>query len=575
MKMVFSFVKNYKFALFMALFLMLVELVVELVQPIIMGIMIDEGITKSNMDIVLYWATILLILSVVAFVAGIISSFYASKVSQYTGYDLREALYSKIQAFSTSQIQKFTTSSLITRLTNDVTQIQSFLFTSVRIMLRAPLFILGGMIMSFTVNVPLAWILLSVVPVLLVIMFILLTKGVRLFGDVQAKLDRLNTVIRENLFGIRLVKSFNRGPFESERFSKENESLRLSNRQALRLMEYTMPVVMLGLNVTMVAILWGGSIQLRFGDAQTGDIVAIINYATRILGAFGVFTFLLLTFSRGKASAERLEKVLSEAPKDSITTGKKRPSLQGGIAFQKVFFHYEEKDVSVLKEVSFEVRPSETIGILGETGSGKSSLLQLIPNLIQPSSGHIFLDRLPMSELDPAYIRKQIGIVPQEAHLFSGTIKDNLLWGKNDATDEQLVEAAKDASIHEFIMSLPDQYDTLIGQRGVNLSGGQKQRLSLARALVREPKILLLDDSTSALDAQTEKQVLSALAKRKCTVINVAQKVSSVKDSDQILLLKDGIVQERGTHQELLRSSSYYQQIYQSQVGKGVYASGE
>ncbi|QDP41807.1 ABC transporter ATP-binding protein [Radiobacillus deserti] len=575
MKTVLSFVKNYKFALFLALFLMVVELAVELVQPIIMGIMVDDGITKRDMDIVLDWATILLVLSVVAFAAGIISSFYASKVSQYTGYDLREDLYNRIQAFSTSQIQRFTTSSLITRLTNDVTQIQAFLFTSVRIMLRAPLFILGGMVMSFTVNVPLAWILLSIVPVLLVIMFVLLTKGVRMFGMVQQKLDRLNTVIRENLFGIRLVKSFNRGAYESERFAKENESLQKSNRQALRLMEYTMPVVMLGLNVTMVAILWVGSIQLRFGDAQTGDIVAIINYATRILGAFGVFTFLLLTFSRGKASAERIEKVLVEFPKDSIVTEKQKLSLQGGITFQQVSFQYGGKDLYVLKNVSFEVVPGETVGVLGETGSGKSSLLQLIPNLIQASSGQILLDGVRMEELDPAHIRKQIGMVPQEAHLFSGTIKDNLLWGKNDATDEEIIEAAKDASIHEFIMTLPQQYDTQIGQRGVNLSGGQKQRLSLARALVRAPKILLLDDSTSALDAQTEKRVLSALAKRKCAVINVAQKVSSVKDSNQILLMKNGEIHEKGTHQELLKSSAYYQQIYQSQVGKGVYASGE
>lgn len=569
MKRIFRFIKPYRFAMWIALFFTLFELAFELVQPIMMARIIDDGIVAGNMTVVYTWGGLLLGLSFLVFVGGIINSFYAAKVSQGVGTDIRQGLFLKIQEFAFHQFQKFPASSLITRLTNDITQIQNFLYMGLRIALRAPLFIIGGMIMAYTVHTGLANILLFTVPILLFITLWILKKGIFYFQRVQRKLDGVNRVIRENLLGMRLVKAYAREDFEEKRFVKENASLKEDNRKALILMEMTMPILMFGMNTGIMIILWFGHEQLMTGGAQAGEIVAIINYATRIMFSFTVFSFLMMGYSRAKVSATRVTDVLEEKTVAVEPTKREEEQINGNIDFDHVSFRYEQD--LVLHDLSFSVKAGEMVGILGETGAGKSSLFQLIPRLYEATTGEIFIDGKPINSYHLEHLRENIGFVPQEAHLFSGTIRENIGWGKSNANLEEIMEAAKEAEIHDFIMTLPEGYDTQIGQRGVNFSGGQKQRLSIARALVRKPRILLLDDSTSALDARTEATILETLKKQACTILLIAQKISSVKDADQILLLQDGRIIASGDHETLLKEDPYYQKIYSSQAeGKEV-----
>ncbi|QHE54044.1 ABC transporter ATP-binding protein [Pontibacillus sp. HMF3514] len=571
MKAVLTYLRSYKFSFVMAIVLMLVELAVELSQPFLMGVIIDQGILQKDMSAVATWGGLLLGLSLVAFAAGIASSFFAANVSQGVGHDLRRDMYEKIQAFSPIHFQSFPTSSLITRLTNDVTQVQGFLFMGMRIMLRAPLFIIGGMIMAFVVHAQLAGILLMAVPFLFILMFWIMTKGVRLFQKVQKRLDGVNRVIRENLVNMRLVKAYDRGEYERQGFLNVNIPLMKSNKTALRLMETTMPIVMFGMNVALVALLWFGALELRTNGAQEGELVSVLNYGTRMMFSFSVFTFLIMMFSRGRASATRITEVLhqestSEVWKDTSP----QKDISGSITFESVSFSYPSSQVPALHDVSFNIGAGEMVGILGETGSGKSSLTQLIPRLYEPTSGTIYIDGQDSSEINIKALRKQVGFVPQEAHLFTGTIRENIAWGKDDATNEEIQRAAEEANIHRFIESLAEGYDTQIGQKGVNLSGGQKQRLSIARALVKKPSVLVLDDSTSALDANTEADILRTLQELKCTVFIIAQKISSVKEADHIIVLRQGSIVDQGNHNALLQNSKMYQRIYESQVQKGV-----
>lgn len=569
MKKLFKYIFPYKYATIIALVLTGFELVVELIQPVLMAKIIDEGITNGDMNPVYLWGGILLLLSFIAFVAGIVNSLYSSLVGQGVGYDLRRDLFEKIQQFAFKDFQEIPTSSLITRLTNDVTQIQNFLFMSLRIALRAPLFILGGMIMAFTVNVKLATILLISVPLLMVIVLTLIRKGVSLFQLVQEKLDTVNSIIQENLVGIRLIKAFTRGTHEQGRFEKVNKLLREDNKKALQIMEMTMPILMFGMNVAMVIILWFGSLQLDMGGAKAGEIVAVLNYGTKIMFAFTVFSFVMMNYSRAQASSRRLVEIFEQQTDaeqlKTLSTGK---IIVGKVEFQHVRFNYPQALKPTLNDISFTAEAGQRIGILGETGSGKTSLFQLIPRLFEASEGHITIDDEDIKKYEKEELRKQIGMVPQEAHLFTGTVKENIGWGKESATFDEIIEAAKKAEIHEFIMTLPHQYETMVGQRGVNLSGGQKQRLSIARAIIRQPSILLLDDSTSALDAKTERNILASIKDQACTTFIIAQKISSVINADQILLLEEGRIVAKGTHEELLKESESYRRIYKSQMQK-------
>jgi ATP-binding cassette subfamily B multidrug efflux pump len=567
---VISFLKPYRVAMGVALFLMLLELFVELGQPLIMAKIIDDGIMQKDLSVVLQWGGILIGMSFLAFLSGITNSFYAAHVSQSLGYDVRRGLFEKVQSFSFADFNRFPTSSLITRMTNDVQQIQNTMFMSLRIAMRAPLLVLGGIIMAFLVNVKLALIITIAIPLLLLFLSWVMKRGGELFQSVQEKLDGVNNVMRENLSGIRLIKAFLRRGHEAKRFTAATENLKDETVSVLRLMELTMPVLLLVMNLGIIGVLWFGSFEISAGNATVGEVVAIVNYATRITGAFSIISWIIMAFSRAKASSNRISKVLST--ETDLSERDERELLpeqvDGKVEFRSVTFQYPGSSSPVLQNISIVAKPGETIAILGATGAGKSSLFQLIPRLYETTEGSILIDGIPIDLIKAEALRNLIGYVPQEALLFSGSVKDNIAWGKPEATIEEMIFAAESAQIHETIMKLPKQYDTVVGQKGVNLSGGQKQRISISRAILRKPKILLLDDSTSALDLKTEAKLLHALREYTCTTLIITQKISTAMEADKIILLEEGKILAEGKHDELLRSSSLYQQIFKSQFGE-------
>ncbi|MBA2870539.1 ATP-binding cassette subfamily B protein [Anoxybacillus calidus] len=566
---VLSYLKPYAKWMILAWGLMLVELAVELWHPWLMAKIIDDGILKNDFSVVWKWGGIMLGTSFIAFVAGIANSFTAAHVGQNFGFALRNRLFEKVQSFSFSNLNQFPTSSLITRMTNDVTQIQNTVFMSLRIMLRAPLLVLFGTVMALFVHFKLALILVFTIPILLLFLIWMMNKGMSLFKMVQQKLDQVNEVMRENLAGMKLIKAMMRGEHEQRRFIKANEDLMKRTIQSVQIMELSMPVLLFVMNIGIIIILWFGNMNIQIGSAKAGEVVAIVNYATRITSALSIFTFILIVFSRAKASAQRISEVLTVnidlSDREEIhheTTIK-----EGKVVFEDVYFQYPNTHAPVLKNISFIAHPGETIAILGATGSGKSSLLQLIPQLYDVNKGRVLIDDIDVRDMNQEMLRKEIGFAPQEVLLFSGTVKENIAFGKEDASMEEIMEAAKHAQIHETIMKLPNAYDTMVGQKGVNLSGGQKQRLSIARALIRKPKILLLDDSTSALDLKTEAGLFKALKSYTCTTFIVTQKVSTAMEADTILLLDEGTLLAKGNHECLLERCALYQKIVQSQLG--------
>ncbi|MED3687848.1 ABC transporter ATP-binding protein [Peribacillus butanolivorans] len=570
MKKLFSFLKPYRLLITLALFLMIVELGVELLQPLFIAKIIDDGILQKDLSVVIKWGSIMVGLSIFSFLGGIVNSFTASHVSQSFGHDVRKSLFGKIQAFSFANLNNISTSSLITRMTNDVTQLQNTVFMGLRIMARAPLIVLGGAIMAITVNLKLSLVLVISIPILVFFLGWVMKRAAKLFKLVQKKLDNVNSVMRENLIGMRLIKAFLRKEHEIKRFDEANDELKRKTVTSLRLIETTMPVLMLVMNLAILVILWLGSEFIATGDIQVGEVVAIVNYATRIAASLSVFSWLIMVISRAKASAERVTEIF-ETPID-LDEGKMESQSgdvkAGSIEFQDVSFRYPGSGTPVLKNLSFTVEAGESLAIIGATGSGKTSLFQLIPRLYEVERGSIFIDSQDVKNIPLDSLRKRIGYVPQEALLFSGSIKNNIAWGKENATMEELMTAAEHAQVHETVMKLPKQYETQLGQKGVNLSGGQKQRLSIARALVRRPKILLLDDSTSALDLKTEGKLLNALKSYTCTTLIITQKISTAMEADKILLLENGEMLAEGKHEELIKTSTLYRKIVHSQFGE-------
>ncbi|MBN8211133.1 ABC transporter ATP-binding protein [Bacillus sp. NTK071] len=570
MQNVLAYIKPYRVAATIAALLMLVELVVELWLPLMMADIIDNGIVKENLNVITRLGIYMVVLTVVSFIASIINTFLAAYVSQHFAFDLRKALFEKVQSFAFKDFNRFPTSSLITRLTNDVNQVQLVVFMGLRIMVRAPLLVVGGVVMAFVVDVQLALLLTAAIPLVMVFLYFVMKKGVPLFSSVQDKLDRVNGVMRENLVGVRLIKAYLRGKHEQRRFKGVNEDLMNQTVSSLRLIELATPVLLILMNVAIVAVVWFGGLKVVAGTAQVGEISAIITYGTRITVALTMFSFILMILSRARASAFRMQEVLTTETiqeEGLKTTMKELKTLQ----FHDVSFHYPDSEDDVLKQVSFSAKQGQFIGVIGATGSGKSSLVQLIPRLYEPTEGTITLNGRNVEDYQLEELRNRIGMVPQEAILFSGTISDNIRWGKENASLGEILSAAKAAQIHSFIMSLPNQYETVLGQKGINLSGGQKQRLSIARALIRKPEILILDDSTSALDLNTEADLQRSLSDLQSMVILIAQKISSIKEADKILLLEDGELIGEGTHDELLLNHSVYRDIFVSQYGEEAY----
>ncbi|MGE7091176.1 ABC transporter ATP-binding protein [Lysinibacillus sp. NPDC048646] len=568
MKEIFSYVKPYKWTAIFALCLMLLELFVELVQPIIMAKIIDEGVRAQNHELIWQWGAVLLILSFLAFIAGVVNSYFSSHTAQSFAFDLRNAMFEKIQSFTLATYQKFSTASLITRLTNDVTQVQTVLFMSLRIMLRAPLAVVGSIVMAFVVNAKLALFLVIGAPIIFVFLVFMVSKGVSYFGRVQKRVDRLNRVLQENLQAIRLVKAYLRGTYEASRFEQVASHLKIDTVKALRTMEYIMPVLLFIMNMSLLAVLWFGTKQIATGTTPLGDIVAIVNYAMRMTGSFSMFAFIIIFYARAKASAERMEEVLAvENEVEVVSTSEEASSKAkfGELAFDNVSFTYPGAEKPVLSNVSFQVKAGEKLAIMGATGAGKSTLLQLIPRFYDVTSGQISVEGKDVQQWDLQELREIIGYVPQQSLLFTGSIADNIRWGDAEAEMDEVLKATMQAQIHASVEDFPNGYDTRVGQKGVNLSGGQKQRLSIARALLRKGHLLMLDDSTSALDVKTEQALWEALSDERATMLVVTQKIRTAKEADRILLIDAGEVVAYGTHDELLQSSLLYKKIAISQ----------
>lgn len=565
------FLKPYWKLAILAPLMMVVEVVMDLYQPRLLAAIIDQGIPAGDMEYILRTSLVMLIVALVGMGGGVGCTIAASKASQNYGADLRAALFDRVQAFSSSNLDRFGTSSLIIRLTNDVTQVQNIVMMGLRIMVRAPLLGLGGLAMALSINPRLSLILVVVLPLVGLGMVQIVRRVFPLFEQVQKRLDRVNTIMRENLAGARVVKAFVRSRHEERRFKTANESLMTKTIQASRLVVLGMPLIMLGMNMSVVAVLWLGGIQVHAGTMQVGEVMAFIEYLTFILFSLGMVTMLFVSLSRASASAARINEVLEEEVtiRDS-DSAREVPVREGRVEFRDVNFSYPgDRSEPVLEGITFTARPGEMIAILGGTGVGKSTLVNLIPRLYEPTSGAITIDGRAIQDYSLHALRQGISMVPQETILFSGPVRENIAWGNPGATEEEIQRAARMAQAHDFIVQLPDGYDTRLEQRAVTLSGGQKQRIALARGLVKGAKILILDDSTSAVDMATEARIQQALRERvRITTFTIAQRISSVMAADMIMVLEDGRITARGSHEELLYSSDIYRELYESQFGE-------
>ncbi|NLM47432.1 MAG: ABC transporter ATP-binding protein [Epulopiscium sp.] len=572
MKKILTYLKPYRRTAILAPLLMFIEVIMDLLQPTLLSRIVDNGINAGNIDYIIKTGIFMISVAFIGGLGGFGCIISSTITSQNFATDLRSDLFKKIQSFSFSNLDKFKTGSLITRLTNDVTQVQNIVLMSLRIMVRAPLLFIGGIIMAMSINLKLTLILIISIPILIISVSLIIKKGFPLFTLVQEKIDRVNTVMRENLAGIRVVKAFVREEKEKARFHNANLELTETMINASKLISSTMPVMMLIMNLSIVAVLWFGGLQINAGAMKEGQLIAFINYLTQILFSLLMIAFILMMVSRAKISAERIIEVLeTEVDIKDAETARDIEITRGEVIFENVSFQYTgAKGDAVLKNISFKAESGQTVAILGGTGSGKTTLVNLIPRLYDVSSGRILIDHQDIRNYKLNALRKGIGVVLQKSVLFSGTIRDNLKWGNKNVSDEKMIAACKAACAHDFIMSFPEQYDTLLGQGGVNLSGGQKQRLSIARALIKEPKILILDDSTSAVDMETESKIQKALKEMKgTTIFIIAQRISSVMNADKIIVLEDGEIVAEGRHEELLKTSPIYQDIYHSQIREG------
>lgn len=552
---------------------MLLEVATDLIQPALMAQIIDKGIASGNIYFIVRTGLLMVATALIGMIGGIGCTIFASNAAQNFSADLRTDLFKKVQSFSFEDLDKFKTASLITRLTNDVVQVQNVVLAMLRTLVRAPLLCVGGIIMALLINPSLALILLATVPILVISLAIIIRKGFPLFTEMQRRLDQVNTVMRENLAGVRIVKAFVRSDYENKRFAKANDGLMEIAVKASKLVGLTMPIMFLVMNLSIVAVIWFGGIRVDGGNMQVGQVMAFITYMTQILFSLMMVAFMLMMVSRAKASAERIQEVLDTEIQIKDAVNSLKCEITGGrIDFQNVSFTYQSAGARpVLQNISFTAMPGETIAILGSTGSGKSTLVSLIPRFYEVTEGRVLIDGYDVKDLSLDNLRSKISMVLQESILFSGTIRDNICWGRQDASDREVIDAAKAAQAHEFISKLPEGYSTILGQRGVNLSGGQKQRLSIARALLRKPKILILDDSTSAVDVVTEVRIQDSLRQMGNSVcFIIAQRISSVMEADKIIVLEDGEIADIGSHGELMNSSRVYQDIYLSQLGEGV-----
>lgn len=579
MKRYAKYLKPYIGAVIAGPLLMLVEVVGEVFLPYLMALIINEGIehTKSA-EYVIGVGVVMLVTVLLMMAGGVGGAYFAVKTSTGFGASLRRDLFEKVQRFSFANIDKYSTGSLITRLTNDVTQIQNVITVAMRMVLRSVGMLIGAIIMAYAMNPKLATTVMCILPLVLLIAVLILKIGFPRFTRMQMKIDKLNSTVQESLTNVRVVKSFVREDFEKKRFGAANQDLLDNTLKALNVVIMAMPLMMFAMNATTILVVWFGGQQIVAGDMEVGDLSSFTTYIVQILSSLMMFAMMLFNGTRALASIKRISEVLDEKIDldDVLSSEKERVVAGGEITFNHVYFqYYKGSEEWVLEDLNFTIHPGETVGIIGSTGSGKTSLVQLIPRLYDVDQGEVLVDGVNVKEYSLKHLRDGVGMVLQKNVLFSGTIEENLKWGDENATEEELIAAAESAQANSFVQDFTKGYETELGQGGVNVSGGQKQRLCIARALLKKPKILILDDSTSAVDTATESRIREAFATtlKNTTKIIIAQRITSVMEADKILVLDDGKIVDMGSHEELLKTSETYQEIYYSQRDKEVSAS--
>lgn len=573
-----KYIKKYGLIFIIGILFLTIEALSDLLQPTIMARIIDIGVKGKNGTYVIHQGILMLGVACVGGLCAALRAVIASHVSQRIGRELRLDLFKKIQTFSFANKDEFDEASLITRLTSDVTQVQNFINGLMRIFVKAPILCIGSVVMTVLLSPKMAVVLLVIIPIIIILIILNLKISYPYFVKIQNALDRVNTVIREYLAGVRVVKAFNRADYEEKRFEKENAHLGEINMRASYTLALFSPMIQFTVHLGIVAVLWFSGFAIKNASIEVGEVMAFTNYMTQILFALSMITHVFMSFVRAKASAERMAVVfeqdseialygLTEKGNDAFETSNEK----GTVSFENVTFSYSQRlEDAVLKNISFKCSAGETIGIIGPTGSGKSTLVNLIPGFYYPTSGMIKVDGIDIRTVDSKRLRKRIAIVPQKTMLFTGSIQDNIKWGKEHATLDEIKEVALVSEAHEFITAFPEGYATYLGQGGINLSGGQKQRIAVARALVKKPEILILDDAASAIDLVTEGRMREGLKNymKNLTTFIIAQRITSVISADRIIVLEAGEIVGIGKHYELLRTCVAYKDIYRSQLGK-------
>lgn len=570
--------KPYRLFFILGPLLMLTEVAGEIVLPKIMASMVDNGVGQAGVSgegigYISVHALMMIGFILIMITGGIGGHYFSIKAAVNFSSDLRAAVFDKVQDFSFKNIDKFSTGSLITRLTNDITQIMNITRMGLIMAVRSPGMLIGGIIMAFSINIKLASVLIIMLPLLAITIFLLMKAAMPRFDDMQQKLDNLNSKTQENITNVRVIKSFVRDKFEVDKFRRASGELRDSTFNALKIIVCAMPVMTLAANVATIVTIWRGGNEVIAGGMNVGELSAIVTYITQILSSLMMVSMMIINSSRAVASLKRVSEVLDTEIDLTDTDAKAKDAVvsKGKVEFKNVSFkYYEDRKDKVLNKLSFVIEPGETVGIIGVTGSGKTSLVQLIPRLYDVTDGEVLVDDINVKDYSLKNLRDGVGMVLQKNVLFSGSIESNLRWGDENASMDEIRQAAQAAQADGFVSSFTDGYDMELGQGGVNVSGGQKQRLCIARALLKKPQILILDDSTSAVDTATEAQIRRAFATtlKSTTKIIIAQRISSVVDADKIIVLNDGKIVGMGTHSELIVSNDEYKEIYYSQTDK-------
>lgn len=578
MKRYWKYMKPYLPAFIIGPILMIVEVIGEVILPKLMANIINIGAANHDVPYILSMGLVMLGTAFMMMVGGIGGAYFAAKASVNFSSDLRSDVFDKVQTFSFANLDQFSTGSLVTRLTNDITQVQNLITMALRMMLRAPGMLIGGLIMAFMINAQLALVIFAVIPVLVILILLIIRVAFPKFDVMQKKLDLLNSNIQEMLTNVRVIKSFVRGDYEEKRFGKANDDLKESSLSAFKVVILNMPIMMIVMNATTLGVVWFGGKQILAGNMPVGDLTAFTTYIVQILMSLVMFAMMLLQCSRALASLHRIREVLDTEVTltDEGCALPEKTVDSGRIEFKNVSFrYYKDNHEAVLSHINFKVESGQVLGIIGSTGSGKTTLVQMIPRLYDVDEGEVLVDGVNVKDYSLKHLRDGVGMVSQKNVLFSGTIMENLMWGDPEASMEELLEASKAAQAAPFVNSFTEGYETELGQGGVNVSGGQKQRLCIARALLKKPKILILDDSTSAVDTATEAKIRESFSSKlkDTTKIIIAQRITSVMEADEILVLDDGQIVGCGSHEQLLENCEAYQEIYYSQMDKEVSAS--